>query len=364
MRFCTQCGASLDPGAQSCWQCGFRQPDQATAPPQSMSATPPPPSSALPGAHVPSAVPGASGPILTPKIIAGIIAVVMVIATVLFFVLPGGFLPGGSHSTGGSTGTSSGPSGADPLQIPKGPSVSVTLEATRISPMTTTTPGCPQGLLSCSGLCRDVMTDEQNCGMCENRCTAYQICSNGRCNNVPGNTATMATTVPPAPLQSTSSGSPAAAAPLPTTAACAAGKTLCNGVCTDLQTSSGNCGSCNNRCTEGQKCQGGTCVLSYCLKPNTLCNGVCKNLNTDMSNCGSCGTICPSSVSHGTVSCQNGACRANCEKDYGNCDGTIANGCESYLRFDANNCGSCGLKCPSGYACDADTTGCHPRYYK
>jgi hypothetical protein len=365
MRFCTQCGASLDPDEQFCWQCGFRQPEQVTAPAQFPSPAIPQPPFPPPGSQVPP-VPVVSGIVLTPKIITGIVAAFIIISAVLFFMLPAQPSPAGSPSGSDLDGTVPASSGADQPGIPGVSSTERTPEETSRTQTGTATQGCPQGFVLCNGLCRDVTTDEQNCGGCGIGCTAYQVCSGGRCTTVAGTAGvasfmapTQATT-PPA----TSTTSPAVATPLPTTAGCPAEKTLCNGVCTDLLTSNGNCGSCNYRCTEGQKCEGGRCVLSYCLKPLTLCNGVCKNLYTDMSNCGSCGKVCPSPVSHGTVSCQNGACTVTCEKDYGNCDGIITNGCESYLRFDANNCGSCGIKCPSGYVCDADTSGCHPRIIK
>ena len=353
MRFCTQCGASLNPDEQFCWQCGFRQSEQVSSPAQFPYPAPPQPAFTPPGSPVPIPVPVASGIVLTPKIIAGIVVVIIIIAAVLFFVLPQRSFPAGSPASGRSTGTGPDPSGTDPLQMPNAPSTGSTREEISRTPITTTTSVCPQGLVLCSGLCRDVMTDEANCGRCENDCTAYQVCSSGQCTTIPGNTGTASVVIslPATSLPTTSATSPTFAAPLPTTAGCAAGKTLCNGLCTDLLTSNGNCGSCNNRCTEGQKCEGGRCVLSYCLKPNTMCNGVCKNLYTDMSNCGSCGKACPPSVSHGTVSCQNGACKVSCEQDYGNCDGNSANGCEAYLKRDNNNCGTCGNKCQYPTSC-------------
>ncbi len=358
MRFCTQCGASLEPGAPSCWQCGFRQPERESSPAQPPQRFPLAPVT-LPGPLVSSS--GASGIVLSPKILAGIGVVVIIIAAVLFFVLPYISPPAGSSAGSGSAGTGISPSGTGPPGMPDGSSPAGTPAETFRTQVVTTTRGCPQGLVACSGLCRDMMTDEQNCGRCENRCTPYQVCSSGRCTSIPGSSGLdSVATSPPAAVAAV----PTTAAPLPTTAGCAAGTSLCNGVCTDILTSNGNCGSCNNRCAEGQKCQGGRCVFSYCLKPLTLCNGFCRNLYSDMSNCGSCGKVCPSPVSHGTVRCENGICKVTCEKDYGNCDGVITNGCESYLRFDANNCGSCGVKCSSGYVCDADTTGCHPRIIK
>jgi Stigma-specific protein, Stig1 len=358
MRFCTQCGASLDPDEQFCWQCGIRQADQVPVPAQS---PPPPPTSSFTPYTVsaPAPVPPASGIVLTPQVIVGIVVAFIIIAAVLFFVLPPRSPASVSPETSGSTGNDPGLPGTGPQQVPSAPATGSTREGITRTQVTTTTSGCPQGIVLCSCLCRDVSTDEQNCGGCGSTCTANQVCSSGECTTVQGYSVSASLTT----LTETTY-LPATTTPLPTTAGCAAGKTLCYGSCVDLLTNTGNCGQCNHKCIEGEKCSGGQCVFSYCLKPLTLCNGICKNLNSDMNNCGGCSKVCPSSVSHGTVSCQNGVCKVTCEKDYGNCDGNIVNGCESYLRFDANNCGACGVKCPSGYVCDADTSGCHPRIIK
>ncbi|MGA9098325.1 MAG: tetratricopeptide repeat protein [Methanotrichaceae archaeon] len=43
---------------------------------------------------------------------------------------------------------------------------------------------------------------------------------------------------------------------------CPSGQTNCNGLCTDTQTDSQNCGSCGNVCTEGESCVSGSCSSS------------------------------------------------------------------------------------------------------
>ncbi len=42
--------------------------------------------------------------------------------------------------------------------------------------------------------------------------------------------------------------------------ACPGKQTLCDGTCVDTTTSTSHCGSCGNRCEEGQVCSGGSCV--------------------------------------------------------------------------------------------------------
>lgn len=65
-----------------------------------------------------------------------------------------------------------------------------------------------------------------------------------------------------------------------------------------------HCGSCNNRCSDGQSCCGGACVDTRssnahcsacgneCGEGLTCCAGGCVDTRTDANNCGSCGTVC------------------------------------------------------------------------
>jgi hypothetical protein len=72
-----------------------------------------------------------------------------------------------------------------------------------------------------------------------------------------------------------------------------------------------------------------------------------------LTNCGSCGNAC-SSPANGSAACVAGTCGvSSCNAGWGNCDGNVSNGCETELRSNPNNCGSCGHVCPVGFSCVA-----------
>jgi hypothetical protein len=123
-----------------------------------------------------------------------------------------------------------------------------------------------------------------------------------------------------------------------------------------------NCGTCGTSCsvTNGTPlCASGTCKVASCAAPYDDCDGVyangCEtNTNNSVGNCGACGTIC--SGNHGAASCAGGLCGITCNPGYGNCDGSILNGCEDNTSSDINNCGMCGTKC--SLTSHALSTGC------
>ena len=117
--------------------------------------------------------------------------------------------------------------------------------------------GCPAGLTSCSGSCRDLAVDESNCGTCGNVCATGQICISGSCG----------TSCPP-------------------------GLFNCAGVCRNVTTDSDNCGGCATVCASGYRCASAFCQLS-CQAGLTSCSGTCRDLLNDCKNCGSCGNMCP-----------------------------------------------------------------------
>lgn len=94
-------------------------------------------------------------------------------------------------------------------------------------------------------------------------------------------------------------------------------------------------------------CSMGTCGFDTCTAPAATClgKGACAtNLSTDVDNCGACGTQC--SFAHAAATCASSACSLGpCSADFGNCDGNAANGCETSLLTDANNCNACNGKC-------------------
>jgi len=96
--------------------------------------------------------------------------------------------------------------------------------------------GCSTGYSDCGGVCVETAVDNGNCGACGRVCGAGQYCVMGGCITP--------TNPPPADAGTT----------------CSTGRTSCSGVCCDLQTDNGNCGSCGNVCSGGASCQQGRCV--------------------------------------------------------------------------------------------------------
>lgn len=73
------------------------------------------------------------------------------------------------------------------------------------------------------------------------------------------------------------------------------------------------------------------------------CNGVCVDVVHDTQNCGDCGVVCPSDKAF----CSGGTCAAVCGGGTAHC----GNNCVD-LKSDPLNCGACGTKCASGQVCN------------
>lgn len=105
---------------------------------------------------------------------------------------------------------------------------------------------------------------------------------------------------------------------------------------------------------------------SGCSGDQVSCNGACRNLRYDASNCGACGRVCgetetcrdrqcislttmrPAPADAGTPVTQDASMSMptpRCMLGRGDCDGNPANGCETDLFQDRNNCGTCGTVC-------------------
>lgn len=196
---------------------------------------------------------------------------------------------------------------------------------------------CPSGKNLCAGKCADLLADNDNCGKCGWDCPKGQICQSGTClppDLTPVSTATAGITV----TQETS---------------CTNGQIVCSGSCVNIFTDTKNCGVCGRACGSQEKCLNGRCGPACSKSTETLCDKTCVDLKTDVENCGSCGNICLSAPpnSMGSV-CSRGECViSQCSSDYGDCNLEISDGCEANLRFDDNNCGSCGTKCTDGKKC-------------
>ena len=205
---------------------------------------------------------------------------------------------------------------------------------------------CAGGFVDCDGDATngcetDAAADTNNCGACGQVCAAGQVCVSGAC------------------------GTPWDAGDAP---ACPTSHADCNGNASDgceadLQNEVANCGTCGYVCAIGQQCNQGACVLDTdggdagaCGPGFGDCDGDVTNgcetyLGSNENNCGACGQVCA-----GGQVCVNGACGSAwdggaCGQGFGDCDGDVTNGCETYLMFDKNNCGACGVACAGTEAC-------------
>ncbi len=109
------------------------------------------------------------------------------------------------------------------------------------------------------------------------------------------------------------------------------------------------------------------CPVTTCTLPWATCSSsefpCSTDLANDRDNCGGCGIRCgdraglvnPTSLAENWW-CVDGQCTFGCSNSatsarMANCDGDPTNGCEADVDGDVNNCGDCGLKCPSGELC-------------
>ena len=133
-----------------------------------------------------------------------------------------------------------------------------------------------------------------------------------------------------------------------TVASCNAGygdcdRSAANGCEVDLNTSGANCGACGVTCGRGMVCSGGRCT-TVCAPPTTNCSNACVNLSSDVANCGACGNRC-ATPANATAACVGGVCGGVCAAGWGDCNGSMVDGCESNLGTSTAHCGACGRAC-------------------
>jgi hypothetical protein len=190
---------------------------------------------------------------------------------------------------------------------------------------------CDSGFTNCAGVCRNLLVDPNNCGACGVICVlpnATAVCVNGQC----------------------------------TIGACNFGFANCdnvtaNGCETSINTTQ-NCGSCGLVCPSVPNatvvCNNGTCQIGACNAGFANCdgqfaNGCEVNINSTVNNCGTCGAVCTPGPNVSAMTCVNGQCAiAGCNAGFRNCDGNVANGCETNINTSVNNCGNCGVVCTPG----------------
>ncbi len=107
---------------------------------------------------------------------------------------------------------------------------------------------CPSGLICCSGSCKNLRTDPNNCGRCGRVCST-NLCNAGRC------------------VASCPSGFLISSGTCVRT--CPMGETACDGQCRDLTTDVNNCGGCGTVCASQNSSE--ICCEGICCAPGLLC---------------------------------------------------------------------------------------------
>lgn len=130
--------------------------------------------------------------------------------------------------------------------------------------------------------------------------------------------------------------------------ACQTGQTRCGATCVNLQNDPEHCGACDVPATPmanaSPACVNGASALGGCAAQWGNCdqlpgNGCEQTLSTD-KHCGGCGQI--ATLPNATATCAEGtAAVKQCHAGWGNCDGVGGNGCETYTLSSVQHCGGC-----------------------
>lgn len=204
--------------------------------------------------------------------------------------------------------------------------------------------------------CTNTATDLSNCGSCGTVCQPNIVCINdnqridpaiciGYCDTTTGTPTGCADDK----YCITGSGC---------TGTCTGTMRNCNdnsaGCETNISTNVNHCGACNNACSTNRmtpvcssgSCSG-TCDANYGNCDSNFANGCETSLNT-LTNCGACGNVC--SAPNTNPSCiftTSYSCSYECTGTYRNCNNNWADGCETNINTDPNNCGDCSIVCLS-----------------
>ncbi len=132
-----------------------------------------------------------------------------------------------------------------------------------------------------------------------------------------------------------------------------------NGCESNVEMDPNHCGVCATVCASTNAtavCGKGACALGACLPgwgdcDQSAVNGCEKSLTT-VTDCGVCGRVCQNA--NGSAACTNGACVPTCSADWGDCDADPNNGCETSLTANPAHCGACGVACLADELCEAN----------
>jgi len=153
--------------------------------------------------------------------------------------------------------------------------------------------------------------------------------------------------------------------------ACGAGRKDCNGSCVLTSDPSVGCASPTD-CSPcafpngDAKCSAGACALSVCAAGFGNCdgneqNGCEQTIVAVLEHCGVCDRECVS-TNVTSLECSAALCSSYCALGFGNCVRSTAgtdDGCETDIRANNANCGSCGNDCTrQGLVCSNMLCGC------
>ena len=181
--------------------------------------------------------------------------------------------------------------------------------------------GCEDGWADCDGVdangCETSLRTLGNCGGCGTRCALSESeasCESGDCRSI----------------------------------GCKPNYADCGAGCVSLSDNPQHCGACDKQCAAPNRCAGGRCSAVLCAPGRADCNedaaDGCETDLTNASNCGACGTRC-GPYAHAQAGCNANQCAvASCQAGFANCDGQVANGCETDLSA-VGECGACGNDC-------------------
>ncbi len=127
-----------------------------------------------------------------------------------------------------------------------------------------------------------------------------------------------------------------------------------------------HCGSCVNDCfalpgATNWACSAGSCAPSQCPIGQGDCdgnaaNGCETNVLSDANNCAFCTNVCV--LAHAGPACSGGACVVGtCDSGYDDCDGADPNGCEQDVFTDTANCSGCDVGCSLAQANEVCNAG-------
>lgn len=157
---------------------------------------------------------------------------------------------------------------------------------------------CPTGLSLCGGTCVNTLSSHSHCGMCNNECQPFEVCSDGAC-----------------------------------LLECPPGEVACSDECVDVNSDISNCGGCGKVCDAGLNaepvCRSGTC------------SSVCTTGWTDTDDDGDCETCVPTSDDE------------TCNGIDDNCDGNVDEGFDCQMgdtvecttTCDSTGTGACSPDC-------------------